>query len=264
MATPESVATLAAEVESMKAILSTKIGANDDIMVAVTDKLGSLTTKLDEFYAQLVQNDTTIKQVITDNAAEVADLKGRIGTKVGESDSVLVGLQAALGFQNAEISALKLQIGNMTTEQRTTTGRSEGSNRFGIIDCKGISNLKILENGNSFNHWTKRFLNALEQYRPFAREAIGYLVTLNIDIVASTLSRLIETSDSSTRITNTDAIAVLYESRYPLGEVTITEWSQLNIDLWSSLVALTSEEPGRKVDNAGQGEGLIAYLRLVS
>ena len=35
MATIESVATLAAEVESMKTILSTKIGANDDIMVAM-------------------------------------------------------------------------------------------------------------------------------------------------------------------------------------------------------------------------------------
>ena len=54
MATIESVATLAAEVESMKTILSTKIGANDDIMVAMTDKLGILTTKLDEFYAQLM------------------------------------------------------------------------------------------------------------------------------------------------------------------------------------------------------------------
>ena len=68
----------------MKAILNTKIGANDEIMVTVTDKLGSLTAKLDEFYAQLMQNDSSIKQVITDNAAEVADLKVRIGTKVGK------------------------------------------------------------------------------------------------------------------------------------------------------------------------------------
>ena len=54
MATAESVAALALEVDSMKAILSTKIGANDEIMTNVTDKLGSLTGKLDEFYAQLM------------------------------------------------------------------------------------------------------------------------------------------------------------------------------------------------------------------
>ena len=38
----------------------------------------------------------------------------------------------------------------------------------------------------------------------------------------------------------------------------------MNRDLWSALVHLTSGEPGKKVDNSGQGEGLIAYLRLVS
>ena len=32
-------------------------------------------------------------KVINDNAAEVADLKVRIGAKVGENDSVFVGLQ---------------------------------------------------------------------------------------------------------------------------------------------------------------------------
>ena len=74
----------------MKTILSTKIGANDDIMVAMTDKLGILITKLDEFYAQLMDNDGAIKQVISDNAqvindnaAEVADLKLKIAAKVG-------------------------------------------------------------------------------------------------------------------------------------------------------------------------------------
>ena len=73
MATIESVATLAAEVESMKTILSTKIGANDDIMVAMTDKLGILTSKLDEFYAQPMENDGAIKQVISDNAQVIND-----------------------------------------------------------------------------------------------------------------------------------------------------------------------------------------------
>ena len=44
----------------------------------------------------------------------------------------------------------------------------------------------------------------------------------------------------------------------------IQEWNQLNRDLWSALVHLSSGEAGQKVDNSGQGEGLIAYLRLVS
>ena len=40
MATAESVAVLAQEVNDMKTILNSKIGANDDIMISVTDKLG--------------------------------------------------------------------------------------------------------------------------------------------------------------------------------------------------------------------------------
>ena len=53
----QEVASISSEVDSMKAILSTKIGANDEIMTTVTDKLGSLTGKLDEFYGQLMEND---------------------------------------------------------------------------------------------------------------------------------------------------------------------------------------------------------------
>ena len=51
----QEVASISSEVDSMKVILSTNIGANDEIMTNVTDKLGSLTGKLDEFYAQLME-----------------------------------------------------------------------------------------------------------------------------------------------------------------------------------------------------------------
>ena len=62
MATAESVAVLAQEVNDMKAILNSKIGANDDIMISVTDKLGLKITKLDDFYLMLKENDNSIKQ----------------------------------------------------------------------------------------------------------------------------------------------------------------------------------------------------------
>ena len=42
------------------------------------------------------------------------------------------------------------------------------------------------------------------------------------------------------------------------------EWSQLNKDLWAALVHLSSEEAGVRVDGSGQGEGLIAYIRIWS
>ena len=61
------VAILAQNVENMKTVLNSKIGANDVIMTSVTDQLGSLTRKLDEFYAQLMENDSSIKKVISDN-----------------------------------------------------------------------------------------------------------------------------------------------------------------------------------------------------
>ena len=99
----------------MKTVLNSKIGVNDDIMVSVTDQLGSLTRKLDEFYLMLKENDNFINTVLSDNAtvvnnnaAEVADIKVTIGAKVGESDSAFAGLQAALGAQQAEVAMLKL------------------------------------------------------------------------------------------------------------------------------------------------------------
>ena len=125
----QEAASISSDVDRMKSIPNTKIGANDEIMTNVTDKLGSLTGKLDEFYAQLMENDGSIKKVISDNAkvindsaAEVADFTVRIGAKVGESDSVLVGLQAALGAQQAEIAILRKQF----AEQRPSGGATGG------------------------------------------------------------------------------------------------------------------------------------------
>ena len=160
----------------MKTVLNSKIGANDDIMVSVTDQLGSL---LDELYLMLKENDNSIKTVISDNAtvvnnnaAEVADLKVRIGAKVGESDSVLVGLQAALGAQQAEIAMLKKQ----SAEQRPGGTPSGGSGRFqSILDFKPLSGLEKLQNGAGFLSWANRFRNVVDQFRPFGREALKFL-----------------------------------------------------------------------------------------
>ena len=69
-------------------------------------------------------------KVINDNAAEVADLKVRIGAKVGESDSVLVGWQVALGAQQAEIAILRKQFAEQRPSGGTTGG---GSGRFQSI-----------------------------------------------------------------------------------------------------------------------------------
>ena len=62
MAAAVDVAVLAQDVENMKTVLNSKIGANDGIMISVADQLGSLTRKFDEFYAMLKENDNFIKK----------------------------------------------------------------------------------------------------------------------------------------------------------------------------------------------------------
>ena len=59
MAAAVDVAVLAQDLENMKTVLNSKSGANDGIMISVTDQLGSLTRKLDE-YAMLKENDNSI------------------------------------------------------------------------------------------------------------------------------------------------------------------------------------------------------------
>ena len=61
-----------------------------------------------------------------------------------------------------------------------------------------------------------------------------------------------------------DAISELYDLKYPAGLITLEEWSQLNKDMRAALVNLPSGEAAAKVDHSGQGEGLIAYIRLWS
>ena len=61
-----------------------------------------------------------------------------------------------------------------------------------------------------------------------------------------------------------DAGSELYDEKHPSGLITLQEWSQLNKDLWAALVHLSSGEVAAKVDHSGQGEGLIAYIRIWS
>ena len=181
----------------MKAVLDSKIGSGDAIVEDITGQLGSLTRKLDDFFGMLKENDHIIKTIISGNAsvvnanaAEVADLREKIGAKVGQTDSAFSNLQAALGAQQAEIIALKLQIGSMENQQPGTFGKSEGNSSFGSLDCRAVTSLEKLQNGNNFNHWTNRFRNSMEQYRPYAREALKFLESQSLEVIVSTLKRL--------------------------------------------------------------------------
>ena len=64
------------------------------------------------------------------------------------------------------------------------------------------------------------------------------------------------------RCETSDAVSELYDSKHPAGLITLQVWSQLNKDLWAALVHLYSGEAAAKVDRSGQGEGLVAYIRL--
>ena len=48
----------------------------------------------------------------------------------------------------------------------------------------------------------------------------------------------------------------------PDGQMTSLEWNQFNKDLWAALVHLSAGEAAAKVDHSGQGQGLMAYLRV--
>ena len=66
----------------------------------------------------------------------------------------------------------------------------------------------------------------MEQYRPFAREALKFLESQTLEVIASTLKRMTEQSErpdgsphDATPYGNPDAIAELYDSKYPLAGV---------------------------------------------
>ena len=59
-----------------------------------------------------------------------------------------------------------------------------------------------------------------------------------------------------------DAVSDLYDEKRPDGQMPTMEWNQFNKDLWAALVHLSAGEAAAKVDHNGQGEGLMAYLRV--
>ena len=125
-------------------------------------------------------------------------------------------MQAALGAQQAEIVALKLQIGSIEERQQGGAyGRSEGKSSLSILDCKAIIGLDKLQNGTNFVSWRNRFRNAIEQHRTFGREAIQFLESQSLEVVAATLKGL---GGDSGLYGYPDAVAELYDSKYPLGE----------------------------------------------
>ena len=59
-----------------------------------------------------------------------------------------------------------------------------------------------------------------------------------------------------------DAVSELYDEKCPNGMTARPEWSQFNKDLRAALARLSSGEAAAKVDRSGQGEGLVAYIRV--
>ena len=59
-----------------------------------------------------------------------------------------------------------------------------------------------------------------------------------------------------------DAVSELYDEKCPSGLITCLDWSQFNKDLWAALVHVSTGEAAAKVDHWGQGESLIAYIRV--
>ena len=68
------------------------------------------------------------------------------------------------------------------------------------------------------------FRNAIEQHRTFGREAIKFLESQSLEVVAATLKGL---GWESGLCGYPDAVAELYDLKYPFGGICI-DWNQLN------------------------------------
>ena len=102
--------------------------------------------------------------------------------------------------------------------------------------------------------WANRFRNVVDQFRPFGREALKFLEGQSeVEQMMKSLGSGCETSD---------AVSKLYDEKRPSGTMSCPEWSQFNKDLWAAHVHLSSGEAAAKVDHSGQGEGLVAYIRV--
>ena len=96
----------------------------------------------------------------------------------------------------------------------------------------------------------------MDQFRPCGREALKFLESQSLVEVEKMSNSLGSDSEKS------DAVSELYDETCPHGLITCPEWSQFNKDLWAALVHLSSGEAAAKVDHSGQGEGLVAYIRV--
>ena len=126
----------------------------------------------------------------------------------------------------------------------------------GILESKAVQSLEKITDGKAYRMWNKKLKNALEQTKKKSRRILVWLETLKeneveqeIELGVSGMGRI-------------EAIKEMWKQKTDKGEVIEQDIEEINRDIWAILVDKSGGEAWNKVNNAGEGEGAWAYIKL--
>ena len=149
-----SVNDLANDNVRMKIILDGKIGAGDELMISITTEIGNMKVAIEDKVG-------ATDDVVTDIHNDLTSFKNRLNEMFAnetEHKQVVMQqvthLQTAVGAQSGDVAGLvrRIEAAEASRAPGFGTGGPGGGGGFprSVLECKALSSLKILQNGNVF------------------------------------------------------------------------------------------------------------------
>ena len=157
---------------------------------------------------------------------------------------------------------VKTRMNHTTSDTTIGGGRDNRWHKMPILESKSMIDIGMLEDGKSYRAFNRKMKNAMDQIRPIARESLEILETY-------TESMVHERAASNPKPKIMEVIIDMVENSLinnPNSPITKESLEELNRDLWSVInaKAVDKSEAMSKIKAVHQGEGLWAYVRILS
>lgn len=209
-------------------------------IVAVIDDANMRFAEIDQLYMDASQNVM---------GSSTAQIDAKIHHVIGEIQKVEVR-------NREEIDKLKSEVEHNKISDRHTSGGKQGQKDQGfskaILEYRSIQEIKeIADERGGWRDWTEKFKNAFNQARHGGRDIINWMEKVVID--------------SNTK-ENSEGIAALFQetcSREEYEEQRFEiDYDTACDDLFAVMIAKTKGEALKRVREATEGDGLVAYCKV--
>ena len=177
-----------------------------------------------------------------------------------------MGMEMAIILLDMRMTTMEVAVSTIGSAQMSRNEKIEEKNKFWkeVLESKAISNIGKLSTPSEYRMWSKKFKNAYEQVRLYARKMLQWLDTVKERDILAELEVGAANMIAMEAIMEHFNMEVAKDMKIGGGkyEGMRENLIELNRDLWSILLDKCEGEAWMKINSVRDGEGLWAYIKL--